>query len=121
VGASPRYVQAAKRVHKEWPVILPEVVAGKISLHDAEFAANLDEETQKEILERVRESPPGKPMNFRRMIREGRDFRLGWAGAHRFVIRMWDETLEELDAGEEITVDLGSRACLVRLKSPDDS
>lgn len=121
VGACPRYVQAAKRVHKEWPVILPEVVAGKISLHDAEFAANLDEETQKEILERVRESPPGKPMNFRRMIREGRDFRLGWAGAHRFVIRMWDETLEELDAGEEITVDLGSRACLVRLKSPDDS
>jgi hypothetical protein len=119
VGASSRYVQAARRVQKEWPVILPEVAAGKISLHDAEFAANLDEGTQMDILERVRESPPGKPMNFRRMIREGRDFQLGWAGAHRFVIRLWDEKLEELDAGEEISVHLGSRTCLVRLASDD--
>ena len=41
VGASPRYIQAAKRIQSACPELLPHVMLGKINMIDAQMAVNL--------------------------------------------------------------------------------
>jgi hypothetical protein len=53
LGASPRYVQAARRLDRLRPVLLPWVAAGRITLCQALRAARLDGATLRRVLEKI--------------------------------------------------------------------
>ncbi|MBW3599817.1 MAG: hypothetical protein KY475_21420 [Planctomycetes bacterium] len=117
VGASPRYIQAAKRVQGTCPELLPHVTLGKINMIDAQLAANLSPGIRSRVLQELSQAPPGLAVEARRTIRAHcgvmplRDYT-----EYRILVR--DDQLTALDAGEEITIKLGDRTCRLRLVEP---
>jgi hypothetical protein len=139
LGASPRYIQAAKQVRRFCPDLLFHVVQGRINLIDAQLAMKLPNPQRQVVLERVAKTPRGVPLHLRRLIQEdlaflmGREVRLSdppWIGRNakekdldygptadwqevRYIIT--NKQLDALDNGEEIFFPIAGRACLVRL------
>jgi hypothetical protein len=142
LGAGARYVQAAKRVQRNWPELLPHVTAGKLHLIHAEQGAKLPVTWRSALLEDLVKAPPGKAVNFPRLVNDlilkldtrRAGARLGageWLGSLRdselmvmrtFEIKLSAMDLEELDEGQEVVVDLGARRCILRLEdsAPDE-
>jgi hypothetical protein len=136
VGAGERYVQAARRVQRNWPELLPHVTAGKLHLIHAEQGAKLPVTWRASLLEDLVKAPPGKAVNFPRMVHEfitqldnrraGLTFRPGeWLAGFRdsevlitrtFEVKLTMEEIAALDEGQEVPVKLGARWCLLRLE-----
>jgi hypothetical protein len=137
MGASSRYIQAAKQVRRFAPDLLVHVLAGRINLVEAQLASKLPPKMSQLVLNRLAATPRGVALNLRRIVDEelrafaGVDFRLSdppwvyqrsaeldlgrpadWA-EHRVIL--WNKQLTALDNGQEIPLALAGRACLLRL------
>jgi hypothetical protein len=137
MGASSRYIQAAKQVRRFAPDLLVHVLAGRINLIEAQLASKLPPELSHLVLNRLAATPRGVALNLRRLVNEelpafvGAEYRLSdppWvhrraaelalAGPadwveHRIILA--SQQLTALDDGQEIPLVLAGRACLVRL------
>jgi hypothetical protein len=117
VGASPRYIQAAKRIQGACPELLPHVMLGKINMIDAQMAVNLSAGIRTKVLKELSQAPPGWAAEARRTIRyHGGIMPVYDKTEFRILVR--DDHLRALDEGEEITIKLGDRTCRVRLAAP---
>ncbi|MBW3600404.1 MAG: hypothetical protein KY475_24465 [Planctomycetes bacterium] len=117
VGASPRYIQAAKRIQSTCPELLPHVTLGKINMIDAQMAVNLSPDIRSRVLKELSHAPPGLAVEARRTIRDHGGIMPTYDKTeYRILVR--NDHLRALDEGEEITIKLGDRACLLRLAEP---
>lgn len=136
LGASPRYVQAARRLDQVCRELLPLVAAGRITLTQALRAARLDRGTLRSVVERIEASPPNEEISLRRLIWRARDFHRAldikpwsptvaeqdaWPPAappqfSSFQVTLDSDKLEALDRGEVIYLIIANRRCVVRLR-----
>ncbi|MBW3600152.1 MAG: hypothetical protein KY475_23120, partial [Planctomycetes bacterium] len=117
VGASPRYIQAAKRIQGACPELLPHVALGKINMIDAQMAVNLPPRIRSDVLKELSQAPPGLALEARRTIRaHGGIMPIYDKTEYRILVR--DDHIRALDDSEEITIKLGDRTCRLRLAQP---
>jgi hypothetical protein len=137
LGASPRYVQAARRLKQIGASLLPLVAAGRLSLSQALRAANLDGATLRRVEEQIAAAPANEDISLRRLIFHARDYsdvftpiKL-WSQivaeraasppaapprVYHFQTTLDSDTIAALDRGEVIHVNIAHRWCVVRLR-----
>ncbi|MBW3598224.1 MAG: hypothetical protein KY475_13255, partial [Planctomycetes bacterium] len=137
LGASPRYVQAARRLDRLCPSLIPMVMEGRMALCQALRAAKLDGGTLSRVLEMIAASPPNEDISLRRLIWRARDYSeafgtiKSWSEieaeraastpaapprVYDFHVILNDDKLAALDRGEVIHLIVASRRCVVRLR-----
>jgi hypothetical protein len=137
LGASPRYVQAARRLNQICPSLLPLVAAGRMSLCQALRAANLDGGTLRRVQEKIAAAPANEDISLRRLIYHARDYSdvfhtiKPWSQIeaeraasppaapprfYHFQTTLDSDTIAALDRGEIIHACVANRWCVVRLR-----
>jgi hypothetical protein len=137
LGASTRYVEAAKRVRRICPDMLVHVLHGKISLFDAQLTLKMPCTMVQGFLDQLSQMRPGDVFPLKRIVREhlarainaGADFPNpcwgislpeafnleGTADWHEVRYIIWNKQIAALDNGEEIPFPIAGRPCLVRV------